>query len=237
VASILAAEPSGVEGGGETPGAKARARAAAEAHRHFKLALASERPSLLEPLLIAVGGPIASGKSTIAEWIADQRSAPVVDTDRTRKSLLGVRPTEKVWHPPFEGGYAADVTGRVYDEVLRRAGAVLDSGRAVVLDASFRSRAERAAARRLAEEHGVGFLFVECAADTATLRRRLEERARHTGVSDGRLEILDAFLASWEAVTELAAHEHVRLDTDRAIEETRDALRARIAFWPPRLQG
>jgi uncharacterized protein len=229
VASIVAAD--------EGAAAGARARAAAEAHRHFKLALASERPSLLPSLVIAVGGPIASGKSTVAEWIAHERSAPIVDADRTRKSMLGVAPTEKVWHPPFSGSYAPEVTAQVYDEILRRARAVLDSGRAVVLDASFRSRDERAAARRLAAECSVGFLFVECAAPAPTLRRRLEERQRRTGVSDGRLEILEPFLASWEPVTELHPAEHARLDTDRPFEEARDLLRSRIAFWPPRLAG
>ena len=229
VASLLAADRGAAPGVG--------ARAAADARLHFKLALASERPSLLPPMVIAVGGPIASGKSATAEWIADQRSAPIVDSDRTRKALLGVAPNERVWHAPFRGGYAPDVTAEVYAEVLRRAAAVLTSGRAVVLDASFRSREERAAARRLAAEHGVGFLFVECAADRATLHARLEKRARRAAVSDGRIEILDDFLASWEPVTELAPDQHVRLDTTRPHEQNRDLLRSRIAFWPPRLSG
>ena len=229
VAAMLAAD--------QRAGAGARARAAAEAHLHFKLALAAERPSLLEPMVIAVGGPIAAGKSITAEWIGDHRSAPVVDSDRTRKFLLGKAPTDKVWHPPFHGGYAPEVTAGVYDEVTRRAAAVLGSGRAVVIDASFRSRDERAAARRLAAEQGVAFLFVECAADAATLRARLVERSRRTGVSDGRLEILDDFLASWQPVDELQPAEHLRLDTTLPLEATTAALRARLALWPSRLSG
>lgn len=229
VAAIVAGDDRG--------GSAARASAGIAAHRAFKLALASERRSLLAPMVIAVAGPIGSGKSTVAEWIAEGRSAPVVDTDRTRKSLLGVAPTQKVWDPPFAGSYTAHATDRVYDEMLRRAGAVLESGRAVILDASFRSRAERAAVKNLARERGVAFLLVECAATEATLRRRLEQRARTTGVSDGRLEILDSFLAEWEPIAELPADQHLQLDTERPEEECRAALRSRIEFWPERLPG
>src|SRR5207245_342793 len=120
---------------------------------------------LLEPAVIAVGGVIASGKSTIAQLIGSMTSAPIIDADRTRKSLLGVEPTTRMNDRAWSGAYADDVTERVYGELFRRARAVLSSGRPVVLDASFRSRALRDEARALAREHHVPFYFVECRAD------------------------------------------------------------------------
>src|SRR5690606_15832933 len=71
-----------------------RERAEASARHHFLLALATERRSLLDPVVVAVGGIIASGKSTVADLLGFEMSAPVVDADRTRKQLLGVRATQ-----------------------------------------------------------------------------------------------------------------------------------------------
>src|SRR5262249_31789082 len=124
---------------------EARGRAEREARKHYLLALSAERRSLLVPAVIAVGGVIACGKSTVAE-----ASAPIVDADRTRKSMLGVAATRKLHDPAWSGAYDPAFTEEVYAEVLRRAAVVLDSGRPVVIDASFRSVEMRRRARELA---------------------------------------------------------------------------------------
>lgn len=205
---------------------------AGEARRYFLLALASQRRSLLAPTLIAVGGVIASGKSTIADAIADDASAPVVDADRTRKHMLGVDPTVRLRDPAWSGAYDPALTERVYEEVLRRARVVLASGRPVVVDASFRSRAMRKRAREAAAECGAAFRFVECRASAEVCRERLARREREGGVSDGRLAIFDDFRARFEPVDDVAGEEHVALDTALAIDETRAALRSHVATWP-----
>ncbi|HSQ64003.1 MAG TPA: AAA family ATPase [Polyangiaceae bacterium] len=205
---------------------------AAGARRHFLLALAADRRSLLAPVLVAVGGIIASGKSTIAEHVARELSAPIVDADRTRKAMLGVEATKPLDERAWKGAYDPDFTEKVYAEVLRRAEVVLASGRPVVLDASFRSPTMRAAARALARRYGAPFRFVECRAEVEVCRSRLVTRARERGVSDGRLEVFDAFRQRFEKVVELSPLEHVVLDTSRPIEDSLRALRARIATWP-----
>ena len=192
-----------------------RERAAREARRYFLLALASERRSLWPPAVIAVGGWIAAGKSTLAAGLAGELAAPVVDSDRTRKSLLGVAPEARLDESPWQGAYSRQSTERVYAEMLRRAGAVVSSGRTVVLDASFRGREQRAAARRLAREHGVPFYFVECRADPDVCRERLARRDRERRVTDGRIEIFDEFRERWESVDELPARAHLECDTAR----------------------
>jgi aminoglycoside phosphotransferase family enzyme/predicted kinase len=224
VAAMLAAD--------EDVDERTRARAAAEARRHFLLALAADRGSLLRPAVVAVGGVIASGKSTIAERVADERSAPIVDADRTRKSMLGVDANQPMHEAAWSGGYDPGFTDRVYAEAIRRAGVVLESGRPVVIDASFRSPALRALARRLAAARGVPFRFVECRAEAAVCRARLAERERSGGVSDGRLAIFDAFCARFEAVTELPPGEHIALDTSRPVDDNIRLLRAYLDTWP-----
>jgi predicted kinase len=164
-------------------------------------------------------------------------SAPVVDADRTRKSMVGVDARHPLREAAWSGSYDLEFTDRVYAEVLRRAGVVLSSGRPVVLDASFRSAAFRHAARELSRAHGVPFHLVECRADPEVCQARLAERERIGGVSDGRLAIFDAFRAGFEPVTELPATEHLVLDTCRPLGENLDRLRARLETWPVGLVG
>ena len=212
--------------------AKVRARAAKDARRYYMLALSAGRESLLSPVVVAVGGVIASGKSTIAEQLSTLLTAPVLDTDTTRKSLLGVAPTQPMHEGAWQGAYAPERTDAVYAEVLRRADRVVASERPVVLDASFRSRAARAAARALAQKYGVPFFFVETQAPRALCRDRLRQRARSSSVSDGRLEIFDDFIAQWEPVTEISPSEHIVVDTTKSPGAVHEQLERRLPVWP-----
>jgi aminoglycoside phosphotransferase family enzyme/predicted kinase len=206
----------------------ARARAAAQARKYYLLAEACTREPLARPALYAVGGGIASGKSTIAETLGELISAPVVDADRTRKQLAGVGATTPLSDAAFAGHYAPEQSERVYAELLRRAEVVLRSKRPVVVEASFRDRQQRLLVRGLAERLGVPFLFVECTAPPDVCRQRLAERAKGPSVSDGRSAIFDAFLASWQPVEELPADSHLQLDTTGPLPQTLERLAARV---------
>ena len=209
-----------------------RDHALADARRHFALALSAGRRSLLEPVVVAVGGVIASGKSTIAEALGDRLSAPVIDADRTRKHLVGLAPTTRDTSAAFEGPYALAMTDRVYAEMMLRASTVLESGRPVVLDASFRTEELRRAARDLATEHGVPFLMVDCRVRPEVCRERLVRRERESSISDGRLAIFDEFCARVEPLRELSASELLVLDTERPVEQSLAALDERLRTWP-----
>jgi uncharacterized protein len=198
----------------------ARQRASGEARRYFLLSEAFTREPLERPRLIAVGGLIASGKSAIATQLADRVRGPVLEADLTRKRLAGVEPETPWSDAAFSGRYSAESTAAVYEELLRRAEIVLDSGRPVVLDASFRAREQRAAARTLAQRLGIEFLFVECVAPEAILRERLARRAQGRSVSDGRLDVFEAFARSYEAVNELAAQQHLTVDTSGTLAQS-----------------
>ncbi len=206
-----------------------RAAAAASARRYFCCALAFESAPLVIPQVIAVGGMIASGKSTIAEALGEQLGAPVVDTDRARKALCGVSDTTSLSDSAFSGAYSTTVTERVYDEVFRRAALVLDAGRPVVIDATFRSAAQRERARELARERCIDFIFVECRVDSATALSRLQERSRAAHVSDGNAAVYNEFVSSWQPVKELADSEHLIVNTVLPLEQNLEFLSDRIA--------
>lgn len=210
----------------------ARLHASAEARRHYLLALSAGRESLLRPAVVAVGGIIGSGKSTIAEVVSRLMAAPVVDADRTRKSMLGMDATQAAPEAPWSGAYAPELTERVYEEVLQRATHVLSSGRPVLLDASFRSAQFRRAARELAKAHGVPFFFLETQAPRELCLDRLRTREREGSVSDGRAALYDDFVARWEPVTEIGAPEHVIVDTRLDLEENAALLKEVVPTWP-----
>lgn len=180
------------------------------------------------PRVVAVGGVIAAGKSTTCAKVKALLGAPVVDSDRTRKFMVGVRSTERIGDGSWSGHYDPKFTDEVYDEVYRRAGIVLQSGRPVILDASFRSVSMRDRARRLAEVHGVPFHFVECCTPFEVCRERLKKRDLEVTVSDGRLEVFDAFVSKWEAPTELSDAEHIPLDTQLLAPAQEAFLRERL---------
>lgn len=208
-------------------GPEARARLERDARRYLLLALAAERPSVEPPRLIAIGGTIASGKSTLADALGRRLCLPVLSSDRTRKALLGVAPESPLRDEPWSASYSDQRTEQVYAELLRRADAVLGSGRSVIVDASFRTRSMRQQARQLALTLGVGFIFVECRAPIEVTRRRLRERAKAASISDGRSDILDAFLRRCEPVVELDPSEHAVVSSAGPVSETLSRLVAR----------
>lgn len=135
----------------------------------------------------------------------------MVEADRTRKHMLGLRPQDHVHVGAWQGAYDPAFTEDVYGEVLRRAEVVLASGRSVVVDASFRSREMRSAARGLARRLRVPFRFVECAAPPAVCRARLATRP--DGASDATAAIFDDFCARFEPAHDLSAEERLVVDT------------------------
>ncbi len=215
--------------GGSAPASGAARHASIRAAQRLLLTAPSTRARPLRPpVLVVVGGQVASGKSTVARALAARLAAPRIEADRVRDFLLGDRPGRTVhesqWARSFEPGFEQEV----YDEVLRRAAFALDSGRPLVIDACFSRARQRADARALARRCGRPFLFVECRAQPAALRTRLAERDSERA---GWEEIHNELAERWEATDELAAEEHVVLDTSRRPQETEAALDERLPRW------
>jgi len=182
-----------------SPADPGTARAAAGRLLSAPAALA---PAGAPTFVIAVGGGVASGKTTLAARLASAHAAPAVSAD-------AARPAGAATLEPGAGDAA-------YAEMLRRAGEVLASGRPVVLDACFATRAQRAALRALAERHRAALLFVECRADASLVRHRLEERARAQGRTVAEwLALRDRVTAAWEPPRELPREQHLPVDTGR----------------------
>jgi uncharacterized protein len=216
VASFLAADPA-------TSGEKAQ-RKSQEAKRLFTLARTYACPRPEVGAVVAVGGVIGAGKSTLSDALGRSLSCPVIDSDRTRKALAGIQATQQAQ----ADAYTAAFTDRTYDELFRRADVVLRSGRGVVLDATFRDRHLRLRARELARRHERPFRFAEAICDDTTLRTRLRARAASVSVSDATEGLLEQIRREFDPVNELAVGEHVPVRTtlplSRQVQAVRDTL-------------
>lgn len=164
---------------------------------------------MANPFLIAVGGLLASGKSTVSRAVAAELDALHIEADELRATFDRAGRRDAL---------APGFSETVYDEMFARADAALAAGRAVVLDGTFRSRERRARARELARRHGAIFRFVECRVPEERVRERLTRRDD----AKGWLAMLDHFLPLWEPADEIDEGERVVLDTSGPLEHAPD---------------
>jgi hypothetical protein len=198
------------------------ASAADDARRH--LTLARERLERGRVALVLVGGLPGTGKSTLAEGIGNTLGWTVLRSDVVRKELAGL-PTEADAAAGFrEGIYELGHTHEMYAELVRRARVALELGESVVLDASWTSAAQRAAAALVAAETSSELIELRCTAPEDVTTYRLQTRANRIG-SDATPAIAHAMAASAEAWPAARG-----LDTDRPAA---DVLADALTLLPP----
>lgn len=201
---------------GELAPGPERERKIGEARAYFRFAAREWNRAV--PAVIAIGGGIGTGKSTLAERLGDALAVPVIASDPLRKRMAGVPPAEKRPDELWQGLYSPETTAKVYAEAARLAGLVGDAGRSVIVDASFRGQSARKLIRDAALRAGRPFLFIECRADAETCRERLRRRALQPGPSDGNVGNFEAFLLAWEPAEEIPPEEHLIVRTARAAD-------------------
>jgi aminoglycoside phosphotransferase family enzyme/predicted kinase len=131
------------------------------ARRYFDLAYTcAARPE--RPVLLLTTGLSGTGKSVIARELAPRLDAEILQTDVMRKELLGIVPTERHMEAFGAGIYSEEVSARTYDEAIRRARAHLETGRSVIIDASFKRCSQREAAVHAARGLGSDCWVVAC---------------------------------------------------------------------------
>jgi putative hydrolase of the HAD superfamily len=167
-------------------------------------------------VLVAVGGGVASGKTTVARQLAPMLDALHVSADDVRAEM------------PETGlaAFSLRAEDHIYAQLLRRAHEALATGQSVVLDGCYALLRERQDARALAIRRGASFLFLECRASESILYERLA--ARDAELSAGEIfwrEIHDEVERRLEPVTELPADEYEIVRTDQPT----DARLAQIA--------
>jgi predicted kinase len=171
---------------------------------------------LSEPMLYVFFGLIASGKSFLAEHFAAECGLTSFNSDRIRKELAGIAPTERCPATLGEGIYSPELTLMTYQTMLDRAEQALQNRAAgVILDGSYSIATGRNEVRKLAERLGAKPFFVLCTCSEEETKRRLALRAKDpNAVSDGRWEIFVRQRECFEQPDELPSEMLMRLNTE-----------------------
>lgn len=203
---------------------------------HLALGLSFLRDRGPGRLVIACGS-IGTGKTTVAEALADELGGVVLSSDRLRgetdmrrqdhRSSMG--DSSDVASDASTADTAADSTAEapyghsryseasrdaVYRRMFDEAVFVLRSGRVAVLDATFSRREWRRAALELARAQGCPATLVETVAPREEVIERLAERAAAgNDASEAGPGLYDAMRAEFEDSSEWPEEDRVRIDT------------------------
>ncbi|MBI5843429.1 MAG: AAA family ATPase [Deltaproteobacteria bacterium] len=166
------------------------------------------------PTLIIISGLMGTGKSALARELAATTGSRLIRSDVVRKEILGINPARHVKDPYGKGAYDPETTSRTYEVMLREARLCLENGQSVVLDASFKTAAQRKMAQDLASGAGAEFFAVACQCPETEVKRRLVNRSRiGQDPSDGRVEIFGLQRDDYEEPSEIPARRLIRITT------------------------
>jgi predicted kinase len=97
------------------------------------------------------------------------------------------------------GHYDANATQATYQRLLELAEIIIDAGYNAIVDATFLKQEQRALFHRLAQRKEIPFRILDCQADLATLRTRIEERqAKGQDPSEANPSVLEKQLQNLE---------------------------------------
>lgn len=164
------------------------------------------------PLVIAVGVS-GSGKSRFTASLVERLGALRLCSDMERRRLAGIDPQAEAITPSVDI-FTAGATEQTYHRLAELAGTALDAGLSACVDGTFLRRWQRDLLRQQAEARGLPCLMISFEADEASLRRRIEKRARrHQRPVEESLAILRRQLAMFEDFGDEERLHLVHLDT------------------------
>jgi uncharacterized protein len=202
-----------------------------KAKRYFKIAL---RYALFgsRPALIVIFGLIGTGKSTLASALSEELSCGVISSDKVRKEIMGIRPTERRYEGFDKGIYSRSITDITYREILNRGRRAIEQGKIVILNASFSKRGLRELVLHEAEALGTPYYFIETKASEEAIKQRLTKReSKGEAISDGRWEIFERFKEGFEEPNELPRGRRLVVSADKTLEETLTQALRGIISW------
>ena len=172
---------------------RVQAEAEAEVAAHLTLARRCAWRALA-PVLIAVAGPPASGKTTLSAAIAAESGHAHLESDRVRKDLAGIAHTERGGAQLYDAAHDA----ATYAALLGRARAAIAGDGGAIVAATFQSTHAREDLEEAARAAGAQLVVVECAApEEETARRARAREATGADASDAGVEVALARLRAW----------------------------------------
>ncbi|MEF8780525.1 MAG: AAA family ATPase [Haloferacaceae archaeon] len=162
---------------------------------------ASTGESTTDGRVVAVCGVPGVGKTTVAEWIAENHGGELLRSDLVRKELFP------------EPSYTEAERRRTYATLFDRGLAVAERGRTAVLDATFARRRYRDQLIERAGERGVDVEFVAVDCAEPVVRERIATRE---GASDADFEVYLYYRYRFDPVR----RPHLAVDNSGELAET-----------------
>jgi aminoglycoside phosphotransferase family enzyme/predicted kinase len=163
-----------------------RVGAAREAAEYADLALRHLKAA--EVTLTVVCGPPGTGKTTLAEALADRRGDVLVSSDAVRRDLA----------LPAEIRYREEAKAAVYQATLRHARLALERGESVVADATWSQPAARELARQVARDTSSRLVVLQCTVPDALAAARSQRRLEAgTSLSEAGADVARQLAARW----------------------------------------
>jgi len=199
---------------------KDRQRAEQKAEQYFNLSL---RYALLgsDPAVIIFMGRVGTGKSTLANHLADKLNIDSISSDYVRKSLAGLPLEERTPASDRSSLYTPEMTAKTYGRMLKSAISEIAKGRPVILDATFSDKERRQKLRKALGNESIPCMFIEARASDKIILDRLEAREEKQDViSDARREDFEMLNSGYNSPDEINESEIIHIRTDTSLDET-----------------
>jgi aminoglycoside phosphotransferase family enzyme/predicted kinase len=177
------------------------------------------------PGLVIFAGLSATGKTRLASALSARSGLRHLNSDPVRKRLLGLAPAARAGAAAYGESYNL----RTYAELGRLAREEQQRSGGVIVDATFRRRADRAAFLDALGGLPGDSVVVECRAPAAVRLERARRRSGEAGVvSDADLEVVRLQSEDGGLLDDLPAARHVMVRSDRAPAEVLEELTALV---------
>jgi len=177
--------------------------------------------------LLLTCGLTGCGKSVFAVELAFQLGIDYLQADYERKRLAGIQATQR-----GAAIYTDTWNQATYERLAILAAEKLAAGCSVVVDATFRRRADRERFIRLAAEAGVPLSIFELSCPAAVVHQRLSSREQSgDAVSDGTWQIYQQQAAAFERPVEAEGH-LLAIDAGQPVTAMVEQALAGLALFP-----
>ncbi|MCU0238765.1 MAG: AAA family ATPase, partial [Pyrinomonadaceae bacterium] len=157
-----------------------------KARQYFQLALRYTVLGSAPTLIVCLGG-VATGKTTVAQALADELGIRQLSSDVVRKQRADVDVLERLPDAERQRLYTPQMTDLVYAELARQGIAETRQSGAAVLDATYRQPEKLQHLQERCHRENIRLVVIETTAPPQEIRKRLAGRETEPMASDMRL--------------------------------------------------
>lgn len=171
------------------------------------------------PWLVLMRGFSGSGKSTISDRLLEQTRFVRIRSDAVRKQLHGLQADARSGSAPDAGIYTMQAGELTYRRLADLSVSTLAAGFATLIDATNLTLDQRMRFRNVAHDGRLPLALVDCIADEATLRRRIQQRAaQHKDISEADEAVLERQLRVVDPLTPDETAHSVQVDARHSMD-------------------